>query len=87
MSNVHVWVAVAAMSVAAPLLAQIGRAPGRVVIRDISVVDVEAGRVLPARDIVVRGTRVERVRAGRRSAAARQDRDRGSRQICDPGPD
>lgn len=61
MSNVRVWVAIAAVSMAAPLLAQTGEAPAEVVIRDISVVDVEAGRLLPARDIVVRGTRVERV--------------------------
>ncbi len=61
MSNVRVWVAIAAVSMAAPLLAQTGEPPAEVVIRDISVVDVEAGRLLPARDIVVRGTRVERV--------------------------
>ena len=61
MSNVQVWVAMAAVSMAAPLLAQTGEPLAEVVIRDISVVDVEAGRMLPARDIVVRGTHVERV--------------------------
>jgi imidazolonepropionase-like amidohydrolase len=61
MSNVRAWVAIAAVSMAAPLLAQTGEPPAEVVIRDVSIVDVEAGRVLPGRDIVVRGTRVERI--------------------------
>jgi adenine deaminase len=61
MTKVGVWVAMAAVSIAAPLPAQTGEPPAEVVIRGISVVDVEAGRVLPARDIVVRGTRIERV--------------------------
>ena len=61
MSNVRVWVAIAAVSMAAPLLAQTGEFPAEVVVRDISVVDLAEGQVLPARDIVVRGTRVERL--------------------------
>ena len=61
MSNVRVWVAMAAVSMAVPLMAQTADPPAEVVIRDIAVVDVETGRVLPARDIVVRGTRIEQV--------------------------
>jgi imidazolonepropionase-like amidohydrolase len=59
MSKVRAWAAVAAVALAAPLLAQTGDLPAEVVIRDIAVVDVEAGRVLSARDIVVRGTRID----------------------------
>ena len=66
-------------------MAQTGEPPAEVVIRGVAVVDVEAGRLVPGRDIVVRGTRIERVRAGRRAAAARQDRDRRPRQGGDAG--
>ena len=61
MSTVGRWVAIAVASVAAPLLAQTDEPPAEVVIRAIAIVDVAAGRVLPGRDLVVRGTRVERV--------------------------
>ena len=61
MSTVRVWVAIAAVSVCVPLIAQTAAPPAEVVIHDISVVEVETGRLLAARDIVVRGTRIELV--------------------------
>jgi adenine deaminase len=35
--------------------------PAEVVVRTITIVDVETGQLVPARDIVVRGTRIERI--------------------------
>jgi imidazolonepropionase-like amidohydrolase len=60
MTQVQVLIAVAAVATAS-LVAQTGEPLAELVIRGIAVVDVEAGRLQPDRDIVVRGTRIERV--------------------------
>jgi imidazolonepropionase-like amidohydrolase len=52
---------VAATVATASLMAQTAEPPAEVVIKGVAIVDVEAGRLLPDRDIVVRGTRIERV--------------------------
>jgi adenine deaminase len=41
--------------------AQTAIGPAEVVIRDVAVVDVEQGRLQPARDLIVRGTRIDRI--------------------------
>lgn len=57
-------VVVAATLATASLMAQTTEPPAEVVIKGVAIVDVEAGRLLPNRDIVVRGTRIERVALG-----------------------
>lgn len=63
MNTSLVLVAVAAVATAS-MMAQTAEPPAEVVIKGVAVVDVEAGRLLPDRDIVVRGTRIERVTPG-----------------------
>lgn len=60
MKQVVMMAAVAAVATAS-LIAQTAEPAAEVVIRAVAVVDVEAGRLVPDRDIVVRGTRIERV--------------------------
>jgi adenine deaminase len=55
------WVLPVAAVATASLIAQTAESPAEVVIKGVAVVDVEAGRLVPDRDIVVRGTRIERV--------------------------
>jgi imidazolonepropionase-like amidohydrolase len=52
---------VAATCLVGVVQAQTIAGPAEVVIRATSIVDVETGRLAPARDIVVRGTRIERI--------------------------
>ena len=61
MRKLDVLVVVVAITATTSLMAQTGEAPAEVVIRGIAIVDVEGGRLQPDRDIVVRGTRIERV--------------------------
>ncbi len=49
-----------ALSTATPFT-QTAPTPAEVVIRDVAIVDVAAGRLVPARDIVVHGTRIDRI--------------------------
>ncbi len=60
MTRVLVPMAVAVVATAS-VIAQTAEPAAEVVIRGVAVVDVESGRLLPDRDIVVRGTRIERV--------------------------
>jgi imidazolonepropionase-like amidohydrolase len=62
MRKVQALMAVAMVATAA-LMAQTADPPAEVVIRGIAILDVEGGRLQPDRDIVVRGTRIERVAA------------------------
>jgi adenine deaminase len=56
------WLTVAVVAwLAGPLLSQTIAPAAEVVVHDVTIVDVEAGRLVPSRDIVVRGTRVDRI--------------------------
>ena len=50
---------------------QTAELPPEVVVHAVGVVDVESGRVLPDRDIVVRGTSIDRVTAAGAVASRR----------------
>jgi imidazolonepropionase-like amidohydrolase len=60
MRQVEMLVAVVLVATAS-LMAQTGDTPAEVVIRGIAILDVERGQLQPDRDIVVRGTRIERL--------------------------
>jgi len=57
-----VLLAVAAVTLSAThVTTQTGQPLAEVVIRDVAIVDVAAGRLVPGQDLVVRGTRVDRI--------------------------
>jgi hypothetical protein len=62
-----------------------GQQPAEVVVRGVSLVDVDSGRLLPARDIVVRGTHIERVTAAGETAERAKTVIEGRGKFAVPG--
>jgi adenine deaminase len=85
MSNVRLLVALAAISTGTALTAQTGEPPAEVVIRGIGVVDVEAGQLLTAHDIVVRGTTIASLRPTGRALPRAKTLIDGRGKVAVPG--